>query len=135
MRPKNQKDIINDVAEELKDKFSEQLVKDVVNSYYQEVRDQIAAAKSPRIFVHGLMTFYVKPWVLEKELTETKDVLAKFEDPNCKRKASPAYYNSLKAKLARLESHEEKYGYEKLKKDRKKIQRKKYDKNKQAGEA
>lgn len=60
--PKKAKTFIKPTAEKLG--VDEELVEDIVNFYWKEVRKSLSDLKSPRIMVANLGSFNIKHWLL-----------------------------------------------------------------------
>lgn len=76
MRPKKAKEFIPNVATEMS--ISEDLVTDVVNYYWREVRKQLSSLSSNRIHVTNLGDFVTKYWKVDEKL----EMLEKWEETN-----------------------------------------------------
>lgn len=76
MRPKKAKDFIPSVAEELH--FSEDIVKDVVDYYWREVRKNLSMLSSGRIHLTNLGDFVIKHWKIDEKI----EGLEKWEENN-----------------------------------------------------
>ncbi len=76
MRPKKAKDFIPEVANNLD--LCEDLVKDVVNYYWQEVRKSLSTLSHSRIHVTNLGDFVTKHWKVDEKI----EVLEKWEENN-----------------------------------------------------
>ena len=85
MRPKKAKELIPKVAVELD--IPEQLVKDVTDFYWQEIRKSLSSLKHSRIHITNLGDFTIKHWKLDDKI----DKLEKFKE-NCKN-ASLDFWN------------------------------------------
>jgi hypothetical protein len=76
LRPKKAKEFIPNVATEMS--ISEDLVTDVVNYYWREVRKQLSSLSSNRIHVTNLGDFVTKYWKVDEKL----EMLEKWEETN-----------------------------------------------------
>jgi nucleoid DNA-binding protein len=76
LRPKKAKDFIPEVANNLD--LCEDLVKDVVNYYWQEVRKSLSTLSHSRIHVTNLGDFVTKHWKVDEKI----EVLEKWEENN-----------------------------------------------------
>ena len=74
MRPKKAKELIPKVAVELD--IPEQLVKDVTDFYWQEIRKSLSGLKHSRVHLTNLGDFTIKHWKLDDKI----DKLEKFKD-------------------------------------------------------
>ena len=79
MRPKKAKELIPDVAKETD--VSEQLVKDIVDFYWQEVRKSLSSLKHSRVHITNLGDFTIKHWKLDDMI----EMLERFKE-NLKQK-------------------------------------------------
>jgi hypothetical protein len=94
LNPKKFKEIINEVAEQ--GNYDKQLVSEVLDFYWNNVRKCISSVAYPRINVDGLGVFRVKPRILEKTIDTYKVTMAGFKNPNFQ--AYPRY-QALKNRL------------------------------------
>lgn len=76
MRPKKAKEFIPDVANSLQ--LSEDVVKDVVNYYWREVRKSLSSLLHNRVHITNLGDFVVKHWKIDEKI----DILEKWEENN-----------------------------------------------------
>ena len=76
MRPKKSKDFLPEVASELS--LPEDVVKEVVLYYWQEVRRSLSSLKHPRVHVTNLGDFTIKHWKLDDKI----EMLKKWEEKN-----------------------------------------------------
>lgn len=76
MRAKKSKEFIPDVANKLN--LSEELVEDLVNCYWQEIRKSLSGLKHVRIHLTNLGDFTIKHWKLDDKI----DQLEKWEENN-----------------------------------------------------
>lgn len=76
MRPKKAKEFIPEVAKETN--HSEQLVTDVINFYWSEVRKSMSTLAHNRIHITNLGDFVVKHWKVDDKI----EGLEKFEEKN-----------------------------------------------------
>jgi nucleoid DNA-binding protein len=76
LRPKKAKEFIPDVANSLQ--LSEDVVKDVVNYYWREVRKSLSSLLHNRVHITNLGDFVVKHWKIDEKI----DILEKWEENN-----------------------------------------------------
>jgi hypothetical protein len=76
LRAKKSKEFIPDVANKLN--LSEELVEDLVNCYWQEIRKSLSGLKHVRIHLTNLGDFTIKHWKLDDKI----DQLEKWEENN-----------------------------------------------------
>jgi hypothetical protein len=76
LRPRKAKEFIPNVAEQLN--LSEELVADVVNFYWQEIRKSLSSLSHSRIHVTNLGDFVTKYWKLDDKI----EMLEKWEENN-----------------------------------------------------
>ena len=79
MHPKKAKDFIPSVASDLN--LSEELVKDVVLTYWQEIRKSLSGLKHQRVHLTNLGDFVIKHWKIDNRI----DALEKWEESNKQR--------------------------------------------------
>ncbi len=76
MRPKKAKDFIPDVAEQLH--LSEDVVKDVISFYWQDIRKNLSSLSHSRIHLTNLGDFTIKHWKIDEKI----EMLEKWEETN-----------------------------------------------------
>lgn len=76
MKPTKAKELLKDLAQELNQ--DEDLVRDVVNFYWRDLRKQVSSLKHCRVHVTNLGDFVVKHWKLEQKIQD----LERFEEVN-----------------------------------------------------
>jgi hypothetical protein len=76
LRPKKAKDFIQDVAEQLH--FSEDVVKDVVDYYWRNIRKSLSSLDHSRIHLTNLGDFTIKHWKIDEKI----EGLEKWEETN-----------------------------------------------------
>ncbi|NBX97505.1 hypothetical protein EBQ81_01395 [bacterium] len=76
MRPKKAKDFIPDVASDLG--IPDDLVKEVVNYYWEEVRRSLSSLKHQRVHITNLGDFTIKHWKIDEKVESLK----KWEENN-----------------------------------------------------
>lgn len=74
MRPKKAKELIPKVAVELN--IPEQLVKDITDFYWQEIRKSLSGLKHNRVHLTNLGDFTIKHWKLDDKI----EMLEKFKE-------------------------------------------------------
>jgi nucleoid DNA-binding protein len=76
LRPKKAKDFIPDVASDLG--IPDDLVKEVVNYYWEEVRRSLSSLKHQRVHITNLGDFTIKHWKIDEKIESLK----KWEENN-----------------------------------------------------
>ena len=76
MRPKKAKDFIPNVAEQLH--LSEDVVKDVVDYYWRNIRKSLSSLDHSRIHLTNLGDFTIKHWKIDEKI----EGLEKWEETN-----------------------------------------------------
>jgi nucleoid DNA-binding protein len=76
LHPKKAKELIPEVAE--KTNLPEEIVKQIVSYYWQEVRQALSSLQHSRVHVTNLGDFVVKHWKLEEKIK----VFEQFEEKN-----------------------------------------------------
>lgn len=76
LKPKKAKEFVRIVANELT--ISEDLVRDVVNYYWQEVRKHLSSLTATRVHVTNLGDFVTKHWKVDEKI----EMLEKWEENN-----------------------------------------------------
>ena len=76
MRPRKAKEFIPQIAQDLK--VEEQLVIDVIDYYWQEVRKNLSSLTHSRVHITNLGDFFIKHWKLDDKI----DMLEKWEENN-----------------------------------------------------
>ena len=102
MNPKKFKDIVLESSEELN--LDKQLVSEVLDFYWLNVRKSIGSIAHPRINIDGLGIFRIKPTILEKVILKYNITMAGFKSPNFQ--AYPRY-QALKERSETLQKAKE----------------------------
>lgn len=119
MRPKKAKEFIPEIAQELS--ISEELVKDVINTYWSEIRKTLSGVQHSRVHVTNLGDFVTKHWKIDEKI----EMLEKWEENNklkgmqqltARFKAAESLYN-LKALKKLIEEETQRKEFIKLHKD------------------
>lgn len=76
MKPKKAKELIPAVAEQVK--LPEQVVKEIVLTYWQEIRKSLSGLKHTRVHITNLGDFTIKHWKLDDKIA----MLEQFEENN-----------------------------------------------------
>jgi hypothetical protein len=76
LRPKKAKEFISDIAQQLS--LSQDIVKDVVDYYWREVRKNLSSLSHTRIHVTNLGDFVTKHWKIDEKI----EGLEKWEENN-----------------------------------------------------
>lgn len=76
MRPRKAKEFIPNVSEELS--LSEEVVTDVINFYWQEIRKSLSSLSHSRIHLTNLGDFVIKHWKIDDKI----EMLEKWEENN-----------------------------------------------------
>jgi nucleoid DNA-binding protein len=79
LRPKKAKELIPEVAKELD--LPEQMIKDITDFYWQEVRKSLSSLKHSRVHITNLGDFTIKHWKLDDMI----EMLERFKE-NLKQK-------------------------------------------------
>jgi hypothetical protein len=102
LNPKKFKDIVLESSEELN--LDKQLVSEVLDFYWLNVRKSIGSIAHPRINIDGLGIFRIKPTILEKVILKYNITMAGFKSPNFQ--AYPRY-QALKERSETLQKAKE----------------------------
>jgi len=111
LNPKKSKELYKVTADELN--IEEDLVKDLVEMYWKEIRKSITGLKHHSIFVAGIGTFNAKPWKLT-EIREKYETRISYNNGSNYRKI--AIKTDLEATVAKIKVLEEQIAATKLKK-------------------
>jgi len=76
LKPKKAKELIPAVAEQVK--LPEQVVKEIVLTYWQEIRKSLSGLKHTRVHITNLGDFTIKHWKLDDKIA----MLEQFEENN-----------------------------------------------------
>ena len=76
MKPLKAKDFIPDVAKKLD--LSDEVVKEIISYYWQEIRRNISSLTHSRIHITNVGDFLVKEWKLDSKMTK----MERFEEVN-----------------------------------------------------
>jgi nucleoid DNA-binding protein len=122
MIPKKYNSIYKDVSEDLN--ISENLLEDIVEFYYKELRTNLTQLKHPRINVEGLGQFVARANVVRKAIPKYNKMLENHDTSTFS-----AYYNKkmLEEKVTALQSLEKQLNDADIKKTE--FKKKKYENN------
>lgn len=111
MIPKKSTQLYKELAEEMS--IPLELVEDLIQSYYKNIRDNLTCLAHPRINVEGLGQFVARPALVKKSIERYKKALDSHDTSTFK-----AYYNKkmLEDKVGYLESLDKKLDQAELKK-------------------
>lgn len=111
MIPKKSNQLYQELAEELN--LPVELIEDLMQSFYKEVRNNLTGLKFPRINVEGLGQFVARPGLVKKSIQRYKKALDSHDTSTFK-----AYYNKkmLEEKVECLESLEKQLEEQEFKK-------------------
>ena len=98
MNPKKFKNILEEIIKDID--CDKQLVSDVMDFYWTNVRKSIVTVAHPRINIESLGAFRVKSTILQKTITKYKVTMHGFKNPDF---AKYPRYQSLKDRLEILE--------------------------------
>lgn len=73
MIPKKAKSLIPEVAKDLE--LSEELVKDIVDFYWDDVHDVLRKIEVTRVYIQNLGDFNIKHWMLTKKILDYSEKL------------------------------------------------------------
>ena len=76
MHPKKAKEFIPEIAQELS--IQEEIVKDVINTYWSEIRKTLSGVQHSRVHVTNLGDFVTKHWKIDEKI----ETLEKWEELN-----------------------------------------------------
>jgi 4-alpha-glucanotransferase len=112
MNPKKSSTLYKELAEELN--VPTDLVEDLIQVYYKNLRTELTGLTNPRINVEGLGQFVARPALVKKSIIRFKKILESHDTSTFR-----AYYNKkmLEDKVELLENLDEKLDEEKLKKE------------------
>lgn len=77
MNPQKAKEFVKPTAEELE--VSENLVKDLINFYWKEVRNTISNLIHYNVLLVGLGSFRIKTWKIDSEIEKHKKIIASYK--------------------------------------------------------
>lgn len=77
MNPRKYKEFIPEVAEEMG--VSIELLTDVLELYWKDVRKFLANCESHHIIINGLGSFYVRPWQLPPVKEHYQEIVTKYQ--------------------------------------------------------
>jgi hypothetical protein len=125
MIPKKSKVIFKEVAEELD--ISTELVEDIVEFYYKEIKRNMSDLVHPRINVECLGQFVVRPAAVRKAIPKYKKAIENHDTSTFN-----AYYNkvSLEKKIIALEHMQSELDKIELKKEKIKAEKENFKKTK-----
>ena len=80
MQPKKAKEFIKSTADQLN--ISEDLVTELIEAYWKEVRLTLSKGTEPVVYVKNLVTFIVKPLALDSKISEKENILENLDKTN-----------------------------------------------------
>lgn len=80
MNPKKFKNILEEIAKDIE--CDKQMMSDVMDFYWYNVRKSITTITYPRINIESLGAFRLKPKVLDKTIVKYKVAMAGFKNPD-----------------------------------------------------
>ena len=80
MNPQKAKDFIKPTADQLG--IDEELVKELVDAYWKEVRLTLSKGTEPVVYVKNLVTFVVKPLALDDKILAKEGILENLDKTN-----------------------------------------------------
>jgi 4-alpha-glucanotransferase len=112
MTPKKSSTLYKELAEELN--VPTDLVEDLIQVYYKNLRTELTGLTNPRINVEGLGQFVARPALVKKSIQRFKKILESHDTSTFR-----AYYNKkmLEDKVELLENLDKKLDEEKIKKE------------------
>jgi 4-alpha-glucanotransferase len=122
MIPKKSTQLFKELAEE--QNVPLELIQDLIEEYYKNVRSNLTSLSHPRINVEGLGQFVARPGLIKKSIQRYKKALSDHDTSTFK-----AYYNKkmLEEKVESLEKIDKKLDETELKKEQfKKIKNEKH---------
>ena len=113
MIPKKSRTLYNELSEDMN--LSEELIQDIIEFYYTEVRSNLTELKHPRINIDGLGQFAIRPYAVRKALPRYKKILETHDTSTFS-----AYYNKkmLEEKIVALTKIEKEIVLLELKKEK-----------------
>ena len=66
MKPKKTKELIPELAKKLQ--LSDEEIKSVLDLYWRKVRKTLSSLEHTHVYLKGLGTMYMKPWIVEKRI-------------------------------------------------------------------
>lgn len=102
MNPRKAREFYKDVAQELG--LNEELVKDILEAYWSEVRKTLSEMRYHAINIHNLGTFRIKNWKLEEAIKEYERMLI-YNDGGSFQKMAMKY--NLEDKIQKLRKAQE----------------------------
>jgi hypothetical protein len=112
MIPKKSTQLFKELAEE--QNVPLELIQDLIEEYYKNVRSNLTSLSHPRINVEGLGQFVARPGLIKKSIQRYKKALSAHDTSTFK-----AYYNKkmLEEKVESLEKIDKKLDESELKKE------------------
>ena len=77
MHPKKYKEFIPIVAEE--SNVNQQLVNDLVNFYWKDIRKMLSGCEAHNIIVNGLGTFKIRPWKIKQVKERYEETINRYK--------------------------------------------------------
>lgn len=76
MKPKKVKDLIPELSQKLQ--LSELEIKSVLDIYWDKVRKNLSSIENNHVYLKGLGTLYLKPWMVEKKIKVNEHIIDRY---------------------------------------------------------
>jgi len=76
LKPKKVKDLIPELSQKLQ--LSELEIKSVLDIYWDKVRKNLSSIENNHVYLKGLGTLYLKPWMVEKKIKVNEHIIDRY---------------------------------------------------------
>ena len=76
MKPKKVKDLIPELSQKLQ--LSELEIKSVLDIYWDKLRKNLSSIENNHVYLKGLGTLYLKPWMVEKKIKVNEHIIDRY---------------------------------------------------------
>jgi len=119
LKPKKVKDLIPELSQKLQ--LSELEIKSVLDIYWDNLRKNLSSIENNHVYLKGLGTMYLKPWMVEKKIKMNEHIIDRYiQNPTS---GGLTILNSLMKDNLKLNDAKERLTEESIKKENIKYER------------
>lgn len=119
MKPKKVKELVPQLAKKLQ--LSEKEIESVLDVYWDKLRKNLSSIENNHVYLKGLGTLYLKPWMVEKKIKVNEHIIDRYiQNPTS---GGLTILNSLMKDNLKLNAAKERLTEESIKKENIKYER------------
>lgn len=119
MKPKKVKELVPQLAKKLQ--LSEKEIESVLDIYWDKLRKNLSSIENNHVYLKGLGTLYLKPWMVEKKIKMNEHIIDRYiQNPTS---GGLTILNSLMKDNLKLNNAKERLTEESIKKENIKYER------------